>query len=117
MASVLLRLGEVMLQHGDVLSARAVFERAAADGSGQGATDVGKTYDPHFLATIVAPGLKSDVTLAIRWYRRASTVLGDREAGERLKALTARTGQGMGSSTRSRTDVHPPSAFALRKAQ
>jgi type II secretory pathway predicted ATPase ExeA len=91
MVAFLLRLGDVMLRQGDILSARSVYERAADAGSARGATGVGKTYDPEFLATVTAPGLKSDVTRAIEWYRLASTVRGDREAGERLQALTIQT--------------------------
>jgi hypothetical protein len=82
-----------MLSQGDVLSARLLFERAAAAGSGAGAIGAGKTYDPVFLATIDAPGLKSDVARAVAWYRTAAATPGDREADARLKALTAQTGQ------------------------
>jgi hypothetical protein len=82
-----------MLQRDDVLSARLYFERAAAAGSGQGAIGAGKTYDPIFLATINAPELKSDVARASEWYRVASAATADREADQRLKALTALTGR------------------------
>jgi hypothetical protein len=91
MVSSLLRRGEAMLQLGDVLSARLFFERAAAAGSGEGAVAAGKTFDPEFLATLDAPGLKGDVTRAIEWYRMASTVFGDQRADARLKALTAQS--------------------------
>jgi TPR repeat protein len=89
--AVLLRRGDTMLQQGDVVAARLFYERAAAAGNGEGATSVGKTYDPNFLATIRAQGLKGDIARAIEWYRMASTVLGDKEAGERLKVLTAQS--------------------------
>jgi TPR repeat protein len=91
--TVLLRRGDLELRQSDVMAARLFYERAAAAGSGEGATSVGKTYDPNFLATIDAQGMKGDVARAIEWYRRASTVLGDKEAGERLKMLTVQTGQ------------------------
>jgi type II secretory pathway predicted ATPase ExeA len=86
----LLRRADTLLQQGDVLTARLFYERAAAAGSGEGATGAGKTYDPGFLATIDAPGLRGDVARAIEWYRTAAVTLGDREAGERLRALTGR---------------------------
>ena len=89
--SVLLRRGDTMLQQGDVVAARLFYERAAAAGSGEGATSAGKTYDPNFLATVHAQGLKGDIARAIEWYRMASTVLGDKEAGVRLKVLTAQS--------------------------
>ena len=75
-----------MLQQGDVLSARLFFERAGAAGSGQGAISAGRTYDPNYLATTEALGLKADAVRARAWYRTAS-VLGDRDADGLLKAL------------------------------
>jgi hypothetical protein len=91
--TILLHRGDMLLQQNDVVAARLFFERAAAAGSGEGATSLGKTYDPNFLTTIDAHGMKGDVARAIEWYRKASTVLGDKDAGERLKVLTAQTGQ------------------------
>jgi len=91
--TVLLRRGDAMLKQGDVVWARLFYERAAAAGSGQGATSAGKTYDPKFLASIDAIGMKGDVARAIEWYRVASTLLGDTEGGERLKLLIAHSGQ------------------------
>ena len=87
--SSLLQRGDVLLRQGDVVAARLFYERAAERGSGPGATSAGKTYDPRFLETIDARGLMSDVARAIGWYQMASDVLGDKEADERLKALTA----------------------------
>ena len=89
--TVLLRRGDAMLKQGDVVWARLFYERAAAAGSGQGATSAGKTYDPKFLASIRAVGMKGDVARAIDWYRVASTLLGDTEGGERLKLLIAQS--------------------------
>ena len=91
--TVLLRCGDALLQQNDVVAARLFYERAAAAGSGEGATSAGKTYDPNFLSTVDAPGLKSDVARAIYWYRVASTVHGDKEAGDRLKVLIAQSGR------------------------
>jgi TPR repeat protein len=91
--AALLQRGDAMLRKGDVVSARLFYERAAAAGSGQGATGAGKTYDPKFLASINAIGMKGDVARAIEWYRVASTLLGDTEGGERLKLLIAQGGQ------------------------
>jgi hypothetical protein len=87
MVTFLLGRGEIMLQQGDIRSARLYFEKAAEAGSGHGAVGAGKTYDPAFLATVTAPGLASDVARAIKWYRMASAASGDQYADERLKAL------------------------------
>jgi hypothetical protein len=89
----LLRRADTMLKQGDVLSARLFYERAAESGSGQGATGAGKTYDPSFLASIDATGMKGDAARAMTWYRRASVVYGDREGGERLQVLIAQSGE------------------------
>jgi type II secretory pathway predicted ATPase ExeA len=91
MVSALLRRGNVLLQQGDMSAARLAYERAAASGSGAGATGAGKTYDPGVLARMDARGLQGDAALAADWYRKA-IVLGDSEASELLKALTAGTG-------------------------
>jgi hypothetical protein len=91
--TVLLRRGDAMLKQGDVVWARLFYERAAAAGSGQGATGAGMTYDPKFLASIHAVGMKGDVARAMEWYRVASTLSGGTEAGERLKLLVTQSGQ------------------------
>ena len=78
---------EALLRQGDVLAARLLFERAAAGGSGAGAVGMGKTYDPRFLASIDARGLKGDPARAIEWYRKAAVDPGNREAADRLRVL------------------------------
>jgi type II secretory pathway predicted ATPase ExeA len=88
----LLRRGEDALRLGNVLAARLFFERAAALGSVPAATLTGKTYDPAWLATVDAPGLRSDSALAILWYRRAADS-GDSEALVRLGALSRNVGR------------------------
>ena len=88
--AALLRRGDALLQGGDIVAARLLFERAAAAGSGPGATRVGKTYDPAFLATLGVNGPLGDTAQAINWYRKASVEFGDGEAGERLRSLTPR---------------------------
>jgi type II secretory pathway predicted ATPase ExeA len=88
----LLRRGETLLGQGDVLAARLFFERAALEGNAAAALRAAKTYDPDFIATIDAPGLKADVSRAIQWYRQAFDASRDPEARERLAALSARAG-------------------------
>ena len=90
LASMLNR-GEAMLRQGDVLSARMFFERAAEKGSGRGAIMAGKTYDPNFLATTHAVGIRGNAERAIEWYRKAWAVLGDQEAERLLNRLMVPT--------------------------
>jgi TPR repeat protein len=86
----LLRRGEALLGQGDVLAARLFFERAALQGNAAAALRAAKTHDPDFIATIDAPGLKADVSRAIKWYRQAFDASHDPEAAQRLAALSAR---------------------------
>jgi TPR repeat protein len=92
MVPALLRRGDALLRQGDVVAARLFYERAAAAGSGPGATGAGKTYDPGFLGSIDAFGLRGDAARASAWYQKG-VALGDKEAGERLKELAAPAGR------------------------
>ena len=82
----LLERGEAMLALGDIAAARLFFERAAALGSAQAATSLGKTFDPAFLASIEAAGVTPDRSKAAVWYTKAAA-LGDAEGSSRLAAL------------------------------
>jgi hypothetical protein len=53
--------------------------RAAEGGSGLAAAEVGKTYDPTYLADRHVIGMRPDPAMAASWYRRA-IALGDAEA-------------------------------------
>jgi TPR repeat protein len=77
-----------MLSLGDIAATRLFYERAAGLGSAQGATSLGKTYDPAFLASIRAAGVAPNSALAASWYRKGAA-LGDAE-GRRLLAALAR---------------------------
>lgn len=88
----LLARARTSLRNGDVLSARLLFERAGAAGSGVGAVEAGKTYDPAFLTAVGAVGLHGDVERAATWYRRAVDLGYDRAAAL-LNALPAVRGQ------------------------
>jgi type II secretory pathway predicted ATPase ExeA len=90
--AALLRRGDALLREGDITAARLAYERAAAAGSGAGATGAGRTYDPVFLAGIDARGLQGDPVRAADWYRRALE-LGDGAATQALKTLLARSGR------------------------
>jgi type II secretory pathway predicted ATPase ExeA len=67
----LLERGAAMLAAGDIASARLLFMRAAQAGSAEAAMEVGKTYEPMFLANRGAIGIQGDPTIASGWYRRA----------------------------------------------
>jgi TPR repeat protein len=90
MLTLLLRRGDALLALGDVSGARLLYERAAAAGDGRGATGAGKTYDPVFLLTIGARGIRADPIAAANWYRRAIE-LGDQSAVARLTQMSQRS--------------------------
>jgi TPR repeat protein len=77
-----------MLALGNIVAARLFYERAAAFGSAEAATSIGKTYDPAFLVSIAAAGTAANPGLAVSWYREAAK-LGDPEAARRLVIMTA----------------------------
>jgi TPR repeat protein len=82
----LLRRGDAMLAIGDISSARLLYLRAAESGDARATTQLGKSYDPLFLAAIGAWGVRADVATAAKWYRKA-IALGDAEAAKQLKQL------------------------------
>jgi hypothetical protein len=87
LAKAMVQRADALLHQGDVSAARLLYARAAAGGSGQAATAMGKTFDPAFLAEIGVVGLSADPALAGIWYRLALG-LGDEEGRARLQLLT-----------------------------
>jgi len=61
-----------------------LYKRAAAAGSGEAAAEIGKTYDPLFLANIGAVGIQADPVIAKIWYLLAAR-LGDTRAASLLR--------------------------------
>jgi len=82
----LLQKGDRLLARGDVASARAVYEKAAALGSAQGALVLGSTYDPGRLWSLGVFGMVGNKDRARHWYQRADQ-LGHPEAKDRIKAM------------------------------
>jgi hypothetical protein len=86
--SLMLR-GSQLLATGDIAAARLFFQRAAEQGSGPAATEVGKTFDPLFLEQSHVRGIRGDAAAAAAWYRKAAAA-GDPQGQTRLDRLTAR---------------------------
>ncbi len=86
--TALVARGNRLLAKGDVVSARAVFENAAIEGSAAALTGLAKANDPRYLTDIGAHGVTSDAGLAIGRYQRAAA-MGDRDATDRLSRLQA----------------------------
>jgi hypothetical protein len=88
--TVLLRRGNELVSHGDLVGARLFFERAAQAGESRAALALASTYDPLVLEHMGERGLAPDVALARFWYERAKE-LGSKEAPERLEILVSRS--------------------------
>jgi hypothetical protein len=82
----LLDKGNQHLSRGDVVAARAVFERAVDLGSAAAALNLGSTYDPNRLWSLGVFGMVGNKERARLWYRRADQ-LGHPEAKERIRLL------------------------------
>jgi TPR repeat protein len=75
-----------LLEKGDIVGARAIYQRAAELGDASAALALGATYDPNRLWSLGALGLVGNKERARQWYLRASE-LGHREAKARLTIL------------------------------
>lgn len=71
----------VYLANADIAGARLLYETLAMKGSARAAFAMGQTFDPEFPA-----GLKPDIQLARRWYKKA-ILLGSQDAKLRLAKL------------------------------
>lgn len=80
--------GNKMVEVGYVAGARSYFKRAAEAGSGEAALALGATYDPGFIASIGAQGIKPQPDEARSWYERAK-LLGEATADAKLATLDA----------------------------
>ena len=78
--AILLDRGAAMLATGDISAARLLYKRAADSGSAQAAAQIGRTYEPTFLANKRAIGIQADPTIAAGWYRRALSLGGTKAA-------------------------------------
>jgi hypothetical protein len=72
-----------LVAKGDIVGARALYQRAAELGSAPAALALGTTYDPSRLWSLGVLGLTGNRERARQWYQRASE-LGNAEAKARL---------------------------------
>jgi TPR repeat protein len=86
--ATLRKLGQDLLQHGDISAARVVLKRAAAAGDVEAMLQLGMTFDPAFLAKWGVLGFAPDLTQAHTWYDRAMK-LGSTEASRNLERLAS----------------------------
>lgn len=75
-----------LIKRGDISSARLLYEDLALSGSALGALALARTYDPDFLRSVGAFGMRPDLDMARKWYGKASE-LGNGEASRRLSEL------------------------------
>lgn len=82
----LLQRGDQLLARGDIVAARAIYERAAEMGSGPAALALGSTYDPNRLWSLGVFGMVGNIDRARQWYARADQ-LGHPNAKARIRML------------------------------
>jgi hypothetical protein len=82
----LLTKADRLIERGDIVGARAIYQHAAEMGSGPAALALGTTYDPNRLWSLGVLGLTGNKERARQWYLRASE-LGNSEAKTRISAL------------------------------
>jgi hypothetical protein len=87
--AALLARGDVLFSKGDVIAARAFYERAADAGEGRAALRLGETFDPIFLDQARLRAARGDLGTALSWYHRARD-LGVAEAEILLKNREAK---------------------------
>jgi hypothetical protein len=85
-AEDLLARANRLLDKGNIVGARTIYQRAAELGSASAALALGATYDPNRLWSLGAVGFMGNKERARQWYMRASE-LGHPEAKARLAAL------------------------------
>ena len=82
----LIKQAEKHIETGDVVTARMIFQRAAAAEDATAALSLAATYDPTVLAKLGVIGMGADVEKARVWYRIAES-FGSAEAKQRLNLL------------------------------
>ncbi len=85
-AKDLVTQGNHLIERGEIVAARSVFQRAAEMGNGDAALALGSTYDPNRLWSLGALGMVGSKERAKHWYARAEE-LGNAEAKGRMRLL------------------------------
>jgi hypothetical protein len=71
-AAELTRRGDDYLRHGDIVTARLFYERAAASGDPQAMMALAQSYDAGVLRKLGARGIHAEAKQAEHWYTRAA---------------------------------------------
>ena len=79
--------GDLLLERGDVASARLFYKEAAYSGLVDAMVAVGKTYDPVVLAQLGVKGFYPDPIKAAEWYLKAKEKADDPKSIEHLEVL------------------------------
>lgn len=88
-ADTLVRRAELLLQSGQIETARALLQEAAEMGSGDAALKLGRSYDPTQATSLRYADSQTNPDLAKAWYERA-LALGTREAAGYISEPGAR---------------------------
>jgi hypothetical protein len=78
--------GEKLIESGNIVYARLIYEDLAMQGSARGAFALGQTYDSEFLKRMEVVGMQADFNTAKKWYKKAAK-MGNVAAARRLNTL------------------------------
>jgi hypothetical protein len=71
LTQMLIRDGNKLMRDGDILSARRLYEQAAATGNPEAALAMGRSYDPSYFEKLPVKTGKPDPATAFEWYKKA----------------------------------------------
>jgi hypothetical protein len=83
----LIREGNKRMREGDIIEARALYQKAVATGDAEAALAMGRSYDPIYFARIDKKNAEPDAAKAFDWYRKAMDAGAAQTAKVRIENL------------------------------
>jgi hypothetical protein len=83
----LIREGNKRMREGDILEARALYQKAVAFGDPEAALAMGRSFDPIYFARIDKKNAEPDAAKAFDWYRKAMDAGAAQTAKVRIENL------------------------------
>lgn len=71
LTQMLIQDGNKLMRDGDIMSARRLYEQAAASGNPEAALAMGRSYDPSYFEKLPVKTGKPDPATAFQWYKKA----------------------------------------------
>jgi hypothetical protein len=83
----LIREGNKRMREGDILEARALYQKAVVNGDPEAALAMGRSYDPIYFSRIDKKNAEPDAAKAFDWYRKAMDAGAAQTAKVRIENL------------------------------